>query len=111
MKAVDGLAAVIDYADEPRGRGCHVGRLRPTPCGASCARLKLGNFLRRHQADQRFGSLKSLREKLIKIGVKLVSHGRYVGFQMAEVAVTGRLFAEILRLIAEMRPPPDLAPA
>jgi hypothetical protein len=29
----------------------------------------------------------SLREKLIKIGAKVVSHGRYVTFQMAEVAV------------------------
>jgi hypothetical protein len=30
--------------------------------------------------------LTSLREKLIKIGAKVVSHGRYVTFQMAEVA-------------------------
>ena len=28
-------------------------------------------------------SLTSLREKLIKIGAKVVSHGRYVTFQMA----------------------------
>jgi hypothetical protein len=48
---------------------------------------------------------------LIKVGAKLVSHGRYIAFQMAEVAVTRRLFAEILRLIAELRPPPDPAPA
>jgi len=34
-------------------------------------------------------SLTSLREKLIKIGTKVVSHGRYVTFQMAEVAVAG----------------------
>ena len=56
-------------------------------------------------------SLTSLREKLIKIGAKLVSHGRYVAFQMAEVAVPRMLFAEILRLIAELRPPPDPTPA
>src|SRR5215472_11062609 len=31
-------------------------------------------------------SLTSLREKLIKIGAKVVSHGRYLTFQMAEVA-------------------------
>jgi hypothetical protein len=31
-------------------------------------------------------SLTSLKEKLIKIGAKVVSHGRYVAFQMAEVA-------------------------
>ena len=56
-------------------------------------------------------SLTSLKEKLIKIGAKLVSHGRYVEFQMAEVAISKMLFAKILRLIAEMRPPPDPARA
>ena len=39
------------------------------------------------------------------------SHGRYVTFQMAEVAVPRMLFAEILRLIALLRPPPDPASA
>ncbi len=56
-------------------------------------------------------SLTSLREKLVKIGAKVVSHGRYVTFQLAEVAVPRMLFAEILRLIALLRPPPDPAPA
>ena len=32
-------------------------------------------------------SLTTLREKLIKIGAKVVTHARYVIFQMAEVAV------------------------
>ena len=32
-------------------------------------------------------SLTSLREKLIKIGAKVVSHGRYLTFEMAEVAI------------------------
>jgi hypothetical protein len=56
-------------------------------------------------------SLTSLSEKLIKVSAKLVSHGRYVAFHMAEVAISRHLFAEILRLIAELRPPPDPAPA
>jgi hypothetical protein len=30
----------------------------------------------------------SLREKLIKIGAKVVSHGRYVTFQMKAVVVS-----------------------
>jgi hypothetical protein len=51
----------------------------------------------------------SLKEKLIKIGAKLVTHGRYVAFQMAEVAIPLNLFGDILRLIAELRPPPDPA--
>ena len=32
-------------------------------------------------------SLTSLRERLITIGAKVVRHGRYVTFQLAEVAV------------------------
>jgi hypothetical protein len=51
-------------------------------------------------------SLTSLKEKLIKIGAKVVSHGRYVAFQMAEVWIPRNLFADILRLVAELRPPP-----
>jgi hypothetical protein len=56
-------------------------------------------------------SLTSLREKLVKIGAKVVRHGRYVIFQMAEVAVPRELFQDILRLIAELRPPPAATPA
>jgi hypothetical protein len=52
-----------------------------------------------------------VREKLIKIGAKVVSHGRYVAFQMAEVAVPRALFAKILRLIAELRPRSPPIPA
>ena len=68
----------------------------------------LGNFLRTlaTPAPIRDWSLTSLKEKLIKIGAKVTSHGRYVAFQMAEVAIPRHLFAEILRLIAELRPPP-----
>ena len=54
--------------------------------------------------------LTSLKEKLIKIGAKVISHGRYVAFQMAEVAISKTLFADILRLIAGLRPPPDPVP-
>ena len=55
-------------------------------------------------------SLTSLKEKLIKIGAKVVSHGR-VAFQMAEVAIPRQMFQEIRRLIAELRPQPAPAPA
>ena len=54
-------------------------------------------------------SLTSLREKLLKIGAKVVRHRSYVTFQLAEVAVPRRLFAEILSLIVRLRAPP--APA
>ena len=68
----------------------------------------LGNFLRTLATPEpiKDWSLTSLKEKLIKIGAKVVSHGRYVAFQMAEVAIPRNLFVDILRLIAELRPPP-----
>ncbi len=45
-------------------------------------------------------SLTTLRDKLIKIGAKMVRHGRYVAFQMAEVAVLRRMLGQILARIA-----------
>ncbi|MGH9208677.1 MAG: hypothetical protein ACRD1G_19365, partial [Acidimicrobiales bacterium] len=56
-------------------------------------------------------SLTSLKKKLIKISTKVVSHSRYVAFLIAEVAISQHLFADIVRLIAELPPPPDPAPA
>ena len=49
----------------------------------------LGNFMRMLAMPKTAEpwSPTSLREKLIKIGAKVVSHGRYTTFQMAEVAV------------------------
>jgi Transposase DDE domain group 1 len=71
----------------------------------------LGNFRRTLAMPKTADpwSLTSLREKLIKIGAKVVAHGRYVTFQMAEVAVPRQMFADILSLIARLRAPP--APA
>lgn len=68
----------------------------------------LGNFMRTLALPEavKHWSLTSLREKLVKIGARIVGHGRYVTFQMAEVAVSGGLFGEILRLIAQLRAPP-----
>ena len=68
----------------------------------------LGNFMRTlalPDAVEQW-SLTSLREKLIKIGAKIVRHGRYVTFQMAEVVIPRDLFADILRRIDRLRPPP-----
>jgi hypothetical protein len=50
-------------------------------------------------------SLTTIREKLVKIGAKVVAHGRYVTFQMAEVAVPRNLFRDILRRIDQLRRP------
>ncbi len=65
----------------------------------------LGNFLRRLALPPgvKHWSLTTLREKLIKIGAKIVHHARYVTFQMAEVAIPHKLFREILRRIARLK--------
>ena len=62
----------------------------------------LANFLRSlvlpREVEQ--WSLTTLREKLVKIGARIVRHGHYAVFQLAEVGVSRALFAEILRRIA-----------
>ena len=65
----------------------------------------LGNFLRRLVLPRKIKhwSLRSLLVKLIKIGAKVVRHSRYVTFQMAEVMIDKRLFAEILSRIERLR--------
>ena len=93
-------------------------RLSCRTFGANAVRLQLhalaynlANFMRTLPTPMaaKQWSLTSLREKLIKIGAKVVSHGRYVTFQMAQVAVLRQMFANILSLIACLRAPP--APA
>lgn len=70
----------------------------------------LGNFLRRLALPRsvKHWSLTTLREKLIKIGARVVHHSKYVFFQMAEVAVPGELFAAILDRIQRLGVPPPL---
>jgi len=61
----------------------------------------LANFLRRIAlpSSVKHWTLTTLREKLIKIGAKVVHHARYVTFQLAEVAVPRRLYRAILERI------------
>ena len=65
----------------------------------------LGNFLREAvlPGAVRHWTLTTLREKLIKIGAKVVRHSRQVIFQMAEVAVPRALFRAILEAIERLR--------
>jgi hypothetical protein len=55
-----------------------------------------GNFLRTLATPEPIEdwSLTSLKDKLIKIGAKVVSHGRCIAFQMAAVAIPRRMFQE-----------------
>ena len=68
----------------------------------------IGNFLRRLALPKpiKDWSLRTMRERLVKIGAKVVSHARYVTFQMAEVLVSRSLFYEILEKIKRLKPIP-----
>ncbi len=85
---------------------------------ANAARLQLhalaynlGNFMRTLALPDPVSnwSLTTLREKLVKIGAKVARHGRYVTFQLAEVALPRDLFADILDRIDRLRPRPTPA--
>jgi hypothetical protein len=89
-------------------------RLSCTTFRANAVRLQLhalaynlANFLRTLALPKAIAdwSLTSLREKVVKIGAKVVAHGRYLVFQMAEVALPRALFRSILDRIAGLRPP------
>ena len=93
-------------------------RLSCTRFTANAVRLQLhalaynlANFLRTLALPEEVAqwSLTTLRAKLVKIGAKVVRHGRYVAFQLAEVAVPRRLFEMVLSLIARLRAPPTPA--
>ena len=51
-------------------------------------------------------SLTSIQSRLIKIGARVVRHARKITFQLAEVAVSGALFGQIITAIRNIKPPP-----
>src|SRR5215213_1822972 len=71
----------------------------------------LANFLRSLALPREVAqwSLTTLRERLVKIGARIVRHGRYLVFQLAEVGVPRAVFAAILRRIERLRGPPVAA--
>ena len=71
---------------------------------------KLANFLRTLALPAEIAqwSMTTLRERLVKIGAKIVRHGRSVIFQMAEVMVPRELFQQILAAIGTLRPSPPV---
>src|SRR3954447_14452230 len=68
----------------------------------------LGNFLRTLALPDavKQWSMTTLRQRLVKIGARIVRHGRSITFQMAEVMVPRDLFRQILAAIAALRPSP-----
>jgi hypothetical protein len=66
----------------------------------------LANFLRALVLpdEVKQWSLTTLCERLVKIGARMVWHGRSTTFQMAEVTVPRGLFQQILAAISTLRP-------
>ena len=83
--------------------------------GANAVRLQLhalaynlANFLRSLTLPEAVSdwAMTTLRDRLVKIGAKIVRHGRSITFQMAEVMVSRGLFQHILDAITALRPSP-----
>ena len=114
MKFYNGRGTAEQYIKEGKNAinwtrlSCHSFRNNEVRLQLHALAYNIGNFLRTLALPEavEHWSLTTLREKLIKIGAKVVRHGRYITFQLAEVAIPRPLFAEILRLIDELRPAP-----
>jgi hypothetical protein len=68
---------------------CHAFRHNAVRLQLHALAYNLANFLRTLALPEEVEhwSLTTLREKLVKIGARIVRHGRYVVFELAEVAV------------------------
>jgi hypothetical protein len=84
---------------------CHEFRDNEVRLQLFALAYNLGNFLRCLALPRKIKhwSLTTLREKVIKIGAKVVRRSRYVTFQLAEVAIKRDLFDAILRRIDRLR--------
>ena len=87
---------------------CHGFRNNEVRLQLHALAYNLGNFLRTLALPETLEnwSLTTLPTKLIKIGAKVVRHGRYVTFQLAKAAIPKALLAEILHRIEGLRPAP-----
>jgi Transposase DDE domain group 1 len=87
---------------------CHTFRANAVRLQLFALAYNLANFLRTLALPDTVAqwTLTTLREKLVKIGARIVRHGRYLVFQLAEVAVPRALFAQILQRIDRLRGPP-----
>jgi hypothetical protein len=96
------------YALEWMRLSCHEFKNNVVRLALFVLAYNLGNFLRRLVLPPQMARwcLTTLREKLVKLGARLPRHARRVVLQMAEVAVTRDLFAQILSRIRHLKPVP-----
>ena len=87
---------------------CHAFRGNAVRLQLFALAYNLANFLRTLALPDAVAqwTLTTLRERLVKVGARIVRHGRYVVLQLAEVAVPRALFAAVLWRIDRLRGPP-----
>ena len=69
------------------------------PCGLSLPTRAVPN-------EGKKRSVSTLRDRLVKIGAKVVRHGRSITFQMAEAMVSRGRFGEVPPWVAQPRKQP-----
>ena len=84
---------------------CHSSKANAVRLQLHALAYNLANFLRTLALPDEVErwSLTTLRERLVKVGAKVIAHARYTVFQMAEVAVPRDLFRRMLDLIDGLR--------
>jgi hypothetical protein len=92
------------------GQSCHSCRRFATnavPLQLLALAYNLANFLRTLALPEevKHWSLTTLRDRLVKLGAKIVHHGRSITFQLAEVMISCGLFQRIPRAITALRTP------
>jgi hypothetical protein len=99
--AVDECDCELTSAKECIFRLAFLGSL--TCHGEKC--LTLLALVSLHAAISPFSAIVRtiLREKLVKIGAKVVTHARYIVFQLTEVAVPRQMFAALRDRIGRLR--------
>jgi hypothetical protein len=87
---------------------CHRFKANAVRLQLHALAYNLANFLRTLAlpVEVEQWSMTTLRDRLVKIGAKVVRHSRSITFQMAEVMVPRGLFEKILSTIAALRPLP-----
>jgi len=96
------------YALEWMRLSCHEFKDNAVRLALFVLAYNLGNFLRRLALPKEMAhwSLTSLKEKVIKVGARLVRHARRLVFHIAEVSLTRAMFEQILGRIRQLQPIP-----
>jgi len=84
---------------------CHLFAANAVRLQLHALAYNLANFLRTLALPEAVShwSMTTLRDRLVKIGAKIVRHGSSITFQMAEVMVPRALFQKILDAIVMLR--------